>query len=69
MGWLAVDKNREELFFHKKLENHGGEWTPCFRSAVSGKYECEQDHESSDAQMFCETDGHGTVQMIKEIGD
>lgn len=26
MGWLAVDKNGEELFFHKKPERWRDEW-------------------------------------------
>lgn len=42
---------------------------PCLRSAVSGKYECEQTCENSGVQRFRETDGHGTIRMIEEIGD
>lgn len=42
---------------------------PCLRSAVSGKYECEQTCENSGVQRFRETDGHGTIRMIEEIED
>lgn len=52
-----------------KPENPGVEWMPCFRSAVSGEYEYGQASEDGDSQMFCETDGHGIIQTIKEIGD
>lgn len=51
-----------------KPENPGGEWVSCFRSATSGKYKCGQADEDGDTQIFCETDGHGTIQMMKEIG-